>query len=144
VIIKVRDPGERTHARNSHLSWAHLTGDRPSPVVGISLIEGIQISALDGPAIGGCYTLALFPRYRRPLFPLMVQRVLQRDEALTRASGEPWLTSLTINPQTGQMMVAASQAANGPQGSAMGKIIAFARAAGTVAVLTVHPQSATP
>jgi hypothetical protein len=51
---------------------------------------------------------------------------------------------VTINPQTGQMMVAASQAANGPQDSAMGKIIAFARAAGTVAVLTVHPQSAKP
>ena len=49
-----------------------------------------------------------------------------------------------VNPQTGQMMVAASQAANGPQDSAMGKIIAFARAAGTVAVLTVHPQSAKP
>jgi len=28
---------------------------------------------------------------------------------------------VTINPQTGQMMVAASQAANGPQGSAMGR-----------------------
>ncbi len=51
---------------------------------------------------------------------------------------------VTINPQTGQMMVAASQAANGPQNSAMGKIIAFARAAGTVAMLTVHPQSAKP
>jgi hypothetical protein len=50
------------------------------------------------------------------------------------------VTMATINPQTGQMMVAASRAANGPQESAMGKIIAFARAAGTVAVLTVHPQ----
>jgi hypothetical protein len=50
------------------------------------------------------------------------------------------VTMATINTQTGQMMVAASRAANGPQESAMGKIIAFARAAGTVAVLTVHPQ----
>ena len=49
-----------------------------------------------------------------------------------------------INPQTGQMMVGASRAANGPQESAMGKIIAFARAAGTVAVQTVHPQWAKP
>jgi hypothetical protein len=50
----------------------------------------------------------------------------------------------TINPQTVEMMVAASQAANGPHASAIEKIIAFARAAGTVAVLTVHPQSAKP
>ena len=49
-----------------------------------------------------------------------------------------------INPQRGQMMVAASRTANGPQESAMGKIIAFARAAGTVAVLTVHPLLAKP
>ena len=47
-----------------------------------------------------------------------------------------------VNPQTGQMIVAASQAANDPQESAIGKIIAFAKAAGTVAVLTVNPQSA--
>ena len=51
---------------------------------------------------------------------------------------------VAVNPQTGQMMVAASRAANGPQESTMGKIIAFARAAGTVAVLTVHPQLAKP
>jgi len=49
-----------------------------------------------------------------------------------------------LNPQMGQMMVAASRAANGPQESAMGKIIAFARVAGTVAVLTVHPHLAKP
>jgi hypothetical protein len=49
-----------------------------------------------------------------------------------------------VNPQTTQMMVEASQAANGPHESAMGKIIAFARAAGTVAMLTVSPQSAKP
>ena len=54
------------------------------------------------------------------------------------------VTMATINPQRGQMMVAASRTANGPQESAMGKIIAFARAAGTVAVLTVHPQLAKP
>ena len=47
-----------------------------------------------------------------------------------------------VNPQTTQTMVEASQAANGPHESAMGKIIAFARAAGTVAMLTVNPQSA--
>jgi hypothetical protein len=54
------------------------------------------------------------------------------------------VTAITVNSRTAEMMVAASQAANGPQGSALGKIIAFARAAGTVAVLTVHPQSAKP
>jgi hypothetical protein len=54
------------------------------------------------------------------------------------------VTMASINPQRGQMMVAASRAANGPQESAMGKIIAFARAAGTVAVLTVHPLLAKP
>lgn len=52
--------------------------------------------------------------------------------------------AITINPQTAQMMVAASQAANPPQESIMRKISAFAQAAGTVAVLTVHPQSAKP
>ena len=63
-------------------------------------------------------------------------------EALALAAGIVIVAA--VNPPTGQMMVAASQAANGPQDSAMGKIIAFARAAGTVAVLTVHPQSAKP
>ena len=63
-------------------------------------------------------------------------------EAFALAAGI--VTMVTINPQTGQMMVVASQAANGPQESAMGKIIAFARAAGTVAVLTVHLQLAKP
>ncbi len=54
------------------------------------------------------------------------------------------VTAITINAQTGQMMVAASQIANRPQESAIGKIAAFAQAAGTVAVLTVHPQSPKP
>jgi hypothetical protein len=52
------------------------------------------------------------------------------------------LTAISINSHTPEMMVAASEIANGPQESAIGKIIAFAQAAGTVAVLTVHPQSA--
>ena len=52
------------------------------------------------------------------------------------------VTMASINP--GQMMVAASRAANGSQESAMGKIIAFSGAAGTVAVLTVHPLLAQP
>jgi hypothetical protein len=51
---------------------------------------------------------------------------------------------ITINPPTMQMMVAASQTANSPQASAVEKIIAFARAAGTVVMLTVSPQSAKP
>jgi hypothetical protein len=54
------------------------------------------------------------------------------------------VTMATIDPQRGQMMVAASRAANGPQESVMGKIIAFVQAAGTVAMLTVNPQSAKP
>ena len=41
-------------------------------------------------------------------------------------------------------MVAVSQVANGPQQSAIGKIIAFAQAACPVAKLTIHPQSAKP
>jgi hypothetical protein len=45
------------------------------------------------------------------------------------------VTVITMNPQTAQMM--ASQAANGPQESVIGRIIAFAQAAGTVAMLTV-------
>ena len=54
------------------------------------------------------------------------------------------VTAIAINPQTVQMMVVASQAANPPQERAMRKIIAFAQAAVTVAALTVHPQSAKP
>ena len=54
------------------------------------------------------------------------------------------VTAVTINPQTAQMMAAASQAANGPHASAIEKIIAFARVAGNVAMLTVNPQSAKP
>ncbi len=53
-------------------------------------------------------------------------------------------TVITINSQTAEMMVAASQAANGPHASAIEKIIAFAQAAGNVAMLTVNPQSAKP
>ena len=49
-----------------------------------------------------------------------------------------------VNPQTGQMMVAASQAADGPHESFMRKVFAFAQAAGTVAMLTVNPQTAKP
>ena len=71
-----------------------------------------------------------------------MRKLIVLVEAFALAAGI--VTIATINPQTGQMMVAASQAANGPQESAMGKIIAFARAAGTVAVLTVHPQLAKP
>ncbi len=54
------------------------------------------------------------------------------------------VAAVAINPQTVQMMVAASQAANAPQERVMRKIIAFAQAAATVALLTVHPQSAKP
>jgi hypothetical protein len=71
-----------------------------------------------------------------------MRKLIALVEALALAAAIVMVT--TINPQTWQMMVAASRAANGPQESAMGKIIAFARAAGTVAVLTVHPQLAKP
>jgi hypothetical protein len=54
------------------------------------------------------------------------------------------VTTITINPQTAHMITAASEAANRPHASFMEKIIAFARAAGTVAMLTVSPQSAKP
>ena len=54
------------------------------------------------------------------------------------------VTAIAINPQTAQMMVAASQAANPPQERLMSKLIAFAQAAGTVAALTIHPQTAKP
>jgi Flp pilus assembly protein CpaB len=47
-----------------------------------------------------------------------------------------------IIPQTTEMMVAASQAANHPEQSAVRKIIVFAQAVGNV--LTVNPQSAKP
>jgi hypothetical protein len=51
---------------------------------------------------------------------------------------------VSINPQTVEMMVAASQAANRPEQSAIGRIIIFAQAVGNVAMLTVNPQSAKP
>jgi hypothetical protein len=54
------------------------------------------------------------------------------------------VTLVAVNPQTGQMMVAASQAVNRPQESVTGKIIAFVQAAGSVAMLTVNPQLAKP
>jgi hypothetical protein len=54
------------------------------------------------------------------------------------------VTAIIMNPQAAQMMIAASQAANSPQETAARRIIAFAQAAGTVAMLTVHPQSAKP
>ena len=69
-----------------------------------------------------------------------MRKLIALVDALALAAGIVALA--TINPQTGQMIVAASQAANDPQESTIGKIIAFAKAAGTVAVLTVHPQSA--
>jgi hypothetical protein len=46
----------------------------------------------------------------------------------------------SINPQTVEMMLAASQAANHPEQSAIRKIIVFAQAAGNVAMLTLSPQ----
>ena len=49
-----------------------------------------------------------------------------------------------INPQTMEMMIAASQAATSPHASAFEKIIAFAQAAGAVAMLTVNPQLTKP
>jgi hypothetical protein len=53
------------------------------------------------------------------------------------------LTAISIDSHTRQkMMVAASQIANRQQDSVIGRIIALAQAAGTVAVITVHPQSA--
>ena len=63
-------------------------------------------------------------------------------EALALAIGI--VTVASINPQTVEMMVAASQAANRPEQSAIGKIIVFVQAVGNVAMLTVHPQSAKP
>ena len=69
-----------------------------------------------------------------------MRKLIALVEALALAAGI--VTVVAVNPQTGEMMVAASRAANGPRASVMQKIIAFAQAAGTVAVLTVHPQSA--
>jgi hypothetical protein len=71
-----------------------------------------------------------------------MRKLIVLVEALALAAGI--VAVATINPQTGQTIVAASQAANDPQESAIGKIIAFAKASGTVAVLTVNPQSAKP
>jgi hypothetical protein len=44
-----------------------------------------------------------------------------------------------INPVTVEMMVAASQAANRPEQSAIRKIVIFAQAVGNVAMLTTNP-----
>jgi hydroxypyruvate isomerase len=62
-------------------------------------------------------------------------------EGLALATGV--VTVAAVNPQTTEMMVAASEAANQEGQSAIRKIIVFAQAAGNVAMLTVHPQSAT-
>jgi hypothetical protein len=50
----------------------------------------------------------------------------------------------SINPQTVEMMVAASQAANNQEQSVIRKIIVFAQTVGNVAMLTVNPQLAKP
>ena len=71
-----------------------------------------------------------------------MRKLIVLVEALALAAGI--VIVATVHPQTGQMMVAASQVANGPHESFMSKVVAFAQAAGTVAVLTVHPQSAKP
>jgi hypothetical protein len=71
-----------------------------------------------------------------------MRKLIVLVEALALAAGI--VTVIIINPQTVQMMVTASQAANGPHTSAIEKIIAVARAAGNVAMLTVNPQSAIP
>ena len=72
----------------------------------------------------------------------MRKKLIVLVEGLALAIGIVTVTS--INPQTVEMMVAASQAANHPEQSAIGKIIVFAQAVGNVAMLTVHPQSAKP
>ena len=71
-----------------------------------------------------------------------MKKIIVLVEAFALAAGI--VTVAAVNPQTAQMMVAASKAADGPHESAMAKIIAFAQAAGTVAMLTVSPQSAKP
>jgi hypothetical protein len=71
-----------------------------------------------------------------------MRKLIVLVEALALAAGIVMV--IIINPQTVQMMVTASQAANGPHASAIEKIIAVARAAGNVAMLTVNPQSAKP
>jgi hypothetical protein len=55
--------------------------------------EGIVSKRLGSPYLASgdqaaMNTSSISGHYRRPLSPLMVQRALQRDEALTRASGE--------------------------------------------------------
>ncbi len=71
-----------------------------------------------------------------------MRKLIALVEALALSAGI--VAVVTVNPQTGQMMVAASQAANGPHATVLEKIIAFSQAAGTVAMLTVNPQSARP
>ena len=72
----------------------------------------------------------------------MRKKLIVLIEGLTLAIGIATVT--LINPDTVEMMVAASQAANRPEQSAIGKIIVFVRAVGNVAMLTVYPQSAKP
>jgi len=71
-----------------------------------------------------------------------MRKLIVLVEALALATGIVAVTF--INPDTVEMMVAASQAANRPEQSAIGKIIVFVQAVGNVAMLTVHPQSAKP
>ena len=53
-----------------------------------------------------------------------MRKLIVLVEALALAAGIVIVAA--VNPQTGQMMVAASQAANGPHESFMRKVIAFA------------------
>ena len=72
----------------------------------------------------------------------MRKKLIVLIEALALAIGI--VTVAFINPDTVEMMAAASQAANRPEQSAIGKIIVFVHAVCNVAMLTVHPQSAKP
>ena len=71
-----------------------------------------------------------------------MRKLIVLVEALALATGIVVVTF--INPDTVEMMVAASQAANRPEQSAIRKIIVFVQAVGNVAMLTVHPQLAKP
>jgi hypothetical protein len=71
-----------------------------------------------------------------------MRKLIVLVEALTLATVT--VTAVTMNPRTAEMMVATSQAATSPHASAIEKILAFAQAAGAVAMLTVNPQLVKP
>jgi hypothetical protein len=79
VIIEVRDPGERTHARNTNYSYARPSGDCCGPVVGLSSLTKVHRIAAN---------IAKLPELFS-ILSLLVATALAPQPAQEQINGEP-------------------------------------------------------